>query len=143
MAGSAWKGGVDISDIDCVEPTVYLVQQRRGARLVVAVVVVQGDAALVREEDQDARPVHVPAVGTARQDAQRLLSGFCGCTWGDWLLALKKTVLLIAPPTSMRTCGMEPPESASMKRPRPAMAAFAEARMCYVDVDQALEWVRG
>lgn len=50
----------------------HLVQQRRGARLEVAVVVVQGNAALVGEADQDARPVHAPAVGTGCQPAQRL-----------------------------------------------------------------------
>lgn len=44
-----------------------------------------------------------------------------------WSLAAVKAVLV-----RKRTCGMEPPESASMKRPRAAMAALAEARMCYL-----------
>lgn len=65
----------------------HLVQQRRGARLEVAVVVIQGDAALVGEEDHDARPVHVPAAGTGRQPAQRLGWWFRGGESGDWLVA--------------------------------------------------------
>ena len=50
----------------------HLVQQRRGAGLIVAVVVVEGHAALVGEEDEDAGPVHLRALGARGEAGERL-----------------------------------------------------------------------